>query len=88
MVVGAGSEFVGCVGVGGISGCVCRGGCVWGGVFVGSCVSIHRGNGDSMRPVYEFPPLGVDGRLYCTVWLVGGWSKDRVTRYVNTYTYV
>jgi len=53
---------------------------------------MHRGDSDSMRPVYEFPPLGVDGRLYCKVWLVGGWSKDRVTRYVvalfNTYTYV
>jgi len=66
--------------------------CVWGGVFVGSCVSMHRGDSNSMRPVYECPLLGVDGRLYCTVWLVDGWSKDRVTRYVvalfNTYTYV
>jgi len=64
--------------------------CVCGGVWVGSCVSMHRGDSNSMRPFYHFPPSGVDGHLYYSVWLVGGWSKEWVVGYVvelfKTYT--
>jgi len=52
---------------------------------------MHRGDSNSMRPFYHFPPSGVDGHLYHSVWLVGGWSKEWVVGYVvelfKTYTF-